>query len=236
MKQLLCRLSQRAVLGIFLITGPALPFFRSSLVLAESHKGGRKTQQIEGRTFLQELYVHNESRIHRKFLPRYREAVAAGMTDNPSNMRTFMVALFFHELLRANGTLGNQFVVKHTCDWKPDQLIREAIIQGGISARCDEFEMAYKALLGALGIQSRISLVLPFHVNTEIQAEGGYLRVDNAFSQFAFRQERAVDQPPEDGVYDIKETNDLAIMGTFYLRRVEVLRIAKHIRFFLEIQ
>lgn len=231
MKQTFRRVFQCVSLGAVLTT--SIPQFSCSHAVLAEPSGGRQWQAVDAKAFLRGLYERNEARISKKFLPRYTQAIAGGMADSASNRRTFMAALFFHELLRDEGVLGSRFVIKTTYDRKPDRMIFDLFSQGRVEARCDELEIAYKALLSMMGIHSRISLVLPNHVNTEIPVDGGYLRVDNAFVQFAFTDERAVDQPPKDGKYSIASTNTLARLGAVSLSPAEVRRVGADIERFL---
>jgi hypothetical protein len=165
----------------------------------------------------------------------WTEALAHGVAASDANRATFARALFIWHLVRHEGALGNRFLIREGDGRHPDVMLRDAFRpaprwrvvyergweghaeRGGdvfAYGRCDEIEMESAGLMRALfGLHARIVLLSPDHVVTEValDGDGGYLRLDASFLRcVTFARTRLVDAPPEDGVYSVARTNQLA--------------------------
>ena len=135
-----------------------------------------------------------------------------GLENNEEVAHVFVASLLFHELIRKNGILKNEYMA---IDERPTRLMKvdgraltgdELMLRGpGIMLRdifsgkpryqvdgrsihcfgdCDEYEMAYVTILKAVGVQARVVMSEASHVKTQVEINGKHFLVDNTRNSF----------------------------------------------------
>jgi hypothetical protein len=190
------------------------------------------------RSFLTSLFAVEQPALEKRFDADYRYAVSAGLPDTPGNRAALLRALFVYDLVKTDGVLQNQFLIREADGRHPDVMLRDAFAPAprykkvyslkrkewdGVPAtdgatlfsfgRCDEYEMLEASLLQKVfGLRARVAMVWENHVVTQVALDGGYLFLDSSFQRcIAFSKRALVDAPPEDGVYSIARVNRLAL-------------------------